>query len=119
MNSSSKFSEFKEVCLVYIGGFVVRKILKSLTCKPCSGALTTTEVADPKYRLIKMKQFSQNGTPGLLFPSDSVVQIIRSTEKVISYALKLHGGKLPRHDLIANIKTNALEDILDNWRKEN
>ena len=114
-SDTSNFSDLKECCLVYIGGFVVRKIQRSSTCKPCSLALITTEVADPKYKLIKMKSFSQNGASGLLFPSDSVVRIIQSAEKVISYLLKLHGGKLPADgNIILSIQANALKDILDN-----
>ena len=112
--TAESFSELKECCLVYVGGFVVRSLRKTLRCTTCAASLVITESSDPKYRLIKMKQYksSLSSSSGLHFPSQDVIDVIFAAEKVILHLLKLHGGKLPRENAKEVVQCNVLTECM-------
>ena len=116
--TAESFSELKECCLVYVGGFVVRSLRKALRCKTCAAALVIpeSESSDPKYRLIKMKQYksSSSSSPSarLLFPSQDVVDVIFAAEKVVLHMLKLHENKLPREKAKETVLRNVLTECM-------
>ena len=68
---------YKENILGYIGGFVVRKISKSLSCNICADALL--EKKNPNaYYLNLTQQLKNNG--GLIIPSEDVFKILKKCE---------------------------------------
>ena len=114
--TAESFSELKECCLVYVGGFVVRSLRKTLRCKTCAAALVIpeSESSDPKYRLIKMKQYksSSSSSSGLLFPSQDVIDVIFAAEKVMLHMLKLHKNRLPRKNAKEIVLRNVLTECM-------
>lgn len=80
-------SEFSDRIIVYIGGFVVRHLSKTLICETCVDALSGSD-SDPESALISLKSRGR-----LHYPSYSVQRICRTAEKVIRFALKESGGK--------------------------
>ena len=63
-------SYYKEATLTYIGGFIVGKLLKSLSCEECSGALVTN---DKTIGFLSLVKFKDRG--GLIYPSADVLKI--------------------------------------------
>ena len=114
--TAESFSELKECCLAYVGGFVVRSLRKTLKCKTCAAALVIPESSDPKYRLIKMKQYksssSSSSSSGLLYPSQDVIDVIFAAEKVVLHMLKLHDNKLPREKAKETVLSNVLTECM-------
>lgn len=67
--------------LVYISGFVVRQILKKLSCDVCRGSLVTDTLPasfDQNYHLLILKNKG-----GLMIPSVGMVKVVRSAERSI------------------------------------
>ncbi|XP_027866528.1 uncharacterized protein LOC114161773 [Xiphophorus couchianus] len=88
----TKFGGLVENALVYISGFVVRQILRKLTCDPCRVSLiqdATPSSFDENYHLLTLKN---NG--GLVIPSQGVVKVVRAAERVIRGASPNHPPKL-------------------------
>ncbi|XP_033933243.1 uncharacterized protein [Pseudochaenichthys georgianus] len=70
--------------LVYIAGFVVRQILRKLSCDVCRASLVRDAVPssfDESYHLLALKH---NG--GLVIPSQGTVKVLRAAERVIRQA---------------------------------
>jgi len=80
-------TEFSKQIIVYIAGFVVRHLKKSLYCEECVNALTKDE-RDINSILIQIKSRGN-----LQYPSSSVIKICYEAEKVIRFALAESGGK--------------------------
>ncbi|KAK1895547.1 DNA transposase THAP9 [Dissostichus eleginoides] len=73
-----------ENALVYIAGFVVRQILRKLSCDVCRASLVRDAVPssfDESYHLLALKN---NG--GLVIPSKGTVKVLRAAERVIRQA---------------------------------
>lgn len=71
--------------LVYIAGFVVRQILRKLSCDICRASLVRDAVPlsfDENYHLLKRKNHR-----GLVIPSQGIVKVARAAERVIHQAL--------------------------------
>ena len=67
---------YKENILAYIGGFIVRRILKSINCKVCADALLEKHNMNVYY--LSLTNIKDNG--GLVKPSADVVKILRKCE---------------------------------------
>ena len=65
-------SVYKDAILGYIGGYVVRKILKNLSCVVCAEALICKDDLNLYY--LSLTRLKDNGD--LIYPSDDVVKII-------------------------------------------
>lgn len=67
--------------VVYIAGWVVRKVLKKLSCDPCRIALVTV-TPSPKYNKYHMLlQLKNNG--GLIYPSDGCITVVGLVDKYL------------------------------------
>ena len=78
---ATRFGGLEDNALVYVSGFVVRKVLRKLSCPECRGSLVTEAGPthfDQSYHLLTLKN---NG--GLMFPSEGVVKVVRSAERCI------------------------------------
>jgi hypothetical protein len=67
--------------LAYVAGWVVKKVMRSITCDICRVSLISQEIPrsfDRSYHLLKLKN---NG--GLVIPSRGVIVIIENAEKAI------------------------------------
>ena len=65
--------------IVYISGFVVRKVRRSLSCPVCKGQLITVEkYLSAKYLLLALKDEG-----GLVYPSNDVIKVVTAAEKAI------------------------------------
>lgn len=85
----TRFGGLVDNALVYISGFVVRKILKKLSCEVCRASLVTAAVPssfDQSYHLLELKN---NG--GLMIPSEGTVKVVRAAERVIRQNSKEQG----------------------------
>ncbi|KAK0137651.1 DNA transposase THAP9 [Merluccius polli] len=85
----TRFGGLVDNALVYISGFVVRKILKKLSCEVCRASLVTAAVPssfDQSYHLLELKN---NG--GLMMPSEGTVKVVRAAERVIRQNSKEQG----------------------------
>lgn len=77
----TSFGALTENALVYIAGFVVRRVLKKLKCNVCCNSLVSTALPSSlgdQYHLLTLRN---NG--GLLIPSQGTVTVIRSAEQCI------------------------------------
>jgi hypothetical protein len=91
-------SEFSNNIVVYIAGFVARKLLSKLHCVPCKASLLCSTNVVENSKLIQRKD---NG--GLLFPSKSVVTVCAVTERCIRHVSGQAGGTVcqQRNTLLA------------------
>ena len=96
-DDSLRVSENKRVALAYIGGFIIRKLMKSLDCAVCCEAMIASDTTKKHLSLIAIKD---NG--GLIYPSEDIVKILCVSEKyfkeyvsgdnfTINASKKLHG----------------------------
>ncbi|KAG5269855.1 hypothetical protein AALO_G00206960 [Alosa alosa] len=77
----TRFGGLVENTLVYIAGFVVRQVLRKLSCDVCHVSLVGEAVPslfDKSYHLLALKN---NG--GLVIPSQGTVKVLRAAERVI------------------------------------
>ena len=76
IEQESSMTYYKENILAYIGGFVVRRILKSLTCKVCAEALL--EKGNKNIYYLSLINIKNNGE--LIVPSKDVMKIVKKCE---------------------------------------
>ena len=71
-------SSYRSSIVAYIGGYIIRSLMKSISCKTCFIA-TLTEHKDitVDHNLIVLKDNS-----GLLYPSEDVLRILKTSESV-------------------------------------
>lgn len=77
----TRFGGLVDNALVYISGFVVRQILRKLSCDVCRVSLVTDAVSasfDQSYHLLPLKNKG-----GLMIPSEGTVKVVRSAERFI------------------------------------
>ncbi|XP_022182833.1 uncharacterized protein LOC111042513 [Myzus persicae] len=89
-NSDYSFSYFSKEVITYVAGFVVHKLTNTLKCNNCKYALCATDKACFLNSFITLKN-KVGDRGGLIYPSDSVMNICFKTEKVLkkySYRIK-------------------------------
>lgn len=64
-------SDLKEYSLVYVAGYIVRKMTNSLVCESCASALITESTKQQYLSLVAMKDRG-----GLIYASKEVVKIL-------------------------------------------
>ena len=77
----TRFGGLVENALVYIAGFVVRQVLRKLSCGACRASLVTDAARasfDESYHLLTLKNKG-----GLMIPSEGTVKVVRSAERFI------------------------------------
>jgi hypothetical protein len=67
--------------LVYIAGWVVRKMFEHLRCETCRLSLISTEMPTEYYESYHLLTLKDNG--GLVVPSHAVVKIVTVADKVV------------------------------------
>ena len=70
--SDTKLSTYKESVLEYIGGFIVRKLSKRLSCELCCVALHVKG----RHSFIAKSLTSSKDRGGLVYPSSDALKII-------------------------------------------
>lgn len=75
-------SEFGSQVISYIAGMVVHRLIKTLKCDTCCGALIAVTVDDKHLRFIKLKDKG-----GLIFPSNDVVSICKRMEVIMKSSI--------------------------------
>ncbi|XP_041918899.1 uncharacterized protein LOC121683349 [Alosa sapidissima] len=88
----TRFGGLVENTLVYIAGFVVRQVLRKLSCDVCHVSLVGEAVPslfDKSYHLLALKN---NG--GLVIPSQGTVKVLRAAERVIRQASAMQAPKV-------------------------
>ncbi|EZA47209.1 THAP domain-containing protein [Ooceraea biroi] len=85
-------SSLQDNIIYYIGGFIIRKLLKKLTCEHCHNILLTSQDSNSKERLVDINQYaaftSFINRGGLLFPSYGVHKILKYTERVFKVEIQ-------------------------------
>ena len=101
-------SEFLSNILFYIGGYIVSKLVKKLSCSSCKTSLLaqfTTTTPDHDYCALNYSEvapasaftlFVNNG--GLQIPSDSVYAIVEYAEKVFKASVCNNDHKITRQE---------------------
>lgn len=91
---STEISEFSKSVVKYIASFVARSLLKVLKCEDCCDSLYSKQMGelDLIQDLISLKN---NG--GLTYPSQDVVRVCETTEKILKTYLIKNEGKLKSH----------------------
>ncbi|KAL0962702.1 hypothetical protein UPYG_G00344240 [Umbra pygmaea] len=88
----TRFGGLVENALVYIAGFVVRQLLRKLSCDVCRESLVRDAVPssfDKSYHLLALKN---NG--GLVIPSQGTMKVLRAAERVIRQASTMQAPKV-------------------------
>ena len=74
-DQTSVSTVYKEAIYGYIGGFIIKKLLKKLSCDTCSSVLISDNRQESFLSLTKLKDRG-----GLMYPSSDVIKIIRACE---------------------------------------
>ena len=103
-------SEFVENVLYYIGGFIVRKLVNSITCTSCKNCLISHSMSSPlrstdhdylgsrpdNQRASAYTQFVNKG--GLTLPSTSVLSVLKYAEIVFKACVSKDGRQISSSD---------------------
>lgn len=76
---------FKEAILTYIAGFIVRKLLKVISCKTCAGSLLNQSFNEHSYSLSTYSLINSKNRGGLVVPSNDVSDVVKICEKVFRF----------------------------------
>lgn len=124
-------TEFVENILFYIGGFIVSKLLKLLTCSACRNSLVSncpapSQISDHDYCGVKSNSdnsasafthFVNRG--GLEIPSKSVYLVLKYAEQVFKACVSKDGNQINREEklrgkLILEVCQHFIVDRSDN-----
>ena len=89
----ASFGGLVDNAIVYISGFVVRKILRIISCSECRGSLVTNAVPsafDQSYHLLSLRNQG-----GLMIPSEGTVKVVRTAERFIRQSPSGQAVKVP------------------------
>lgn len=99
-------SSLQENIIYYIGGFIIRKMLKKLTCEHCHNILLTSQESNNKQRLVDINQYgaftSFINRGALLFPSYGVHKVLKYNERVFKAEVQCDfiGKKKFKHKIV-------------------
>ncbi|GBM97450.1 hypothetical protein AVEN_181244-1 [Araneus ventricosus] len=106
--SSKILSEYVEDVVVYISGFVQRKLISAIKCEECSDALIYDEnSAENSYHLINRKN-----KVGLIKPSKDVYQLCKIGEK--SFRIIQAAGKITSKNVLELLIADSMRKINTN-----
>ena len=91
LDQPSRPSVYKEAIYGYIGGFIVKKLFKRLSCNTCSSVLISD---DHTASFLSLTNLKDRG--GLLYPSADVIKIISACEVVFKYYVSGEDFKNPK-----------------------
>ena len=99
-------SEYKENVLVYVAGFIQRKIIEHEKCNDCSSYLRSSDI------VLTSSLIEQKDLGGLVKPSVEVYQLVRTADQMIEHfamMCDLHKTK----NSYQKILTKCLQYIFD------
>ena len=96
-------SENKQSGLAYIGGWIVRNLVESLSCELCCDAMISSDKTKRYLSLIAMKD---NG--GLVYPSEDVVSIVTVCEKYFNAYVRGTGEGMNASKKLRRSLTNVI-----------
>jgi len=103
-------SNFIENVVVYIAGFIVRKLIKRLACNDCKAVLfwikASTELCPADFGLLEIKD---RGC--LLRPSRDVVRLCKATESHFRSRM----GPYEKPVIASSLKTGLVTDVLQSF----
>jgi hypothetical protein len=103
-------SDFQEAVLEYIAGFVVKMVLKLLTCSTCLFALLEPN-NDSTSKLLAVKDRG-----GLVRVGENVKAVCETAEKTIQKMIKISCGKIPfEKDISTTLTTSVLENVIEKY----
>ena len=86
--SRTPFSVYTEYILGYIGGFIVRKLIRNISCEECVNTLLSNDRSSDYLSLVCL-----NDNGGLLYPSSDVFKILKISEIAFKTFVCGHGSK--------------------------
>lgn len=104
------FGSLVDNALVYISGFVVRQVLKCLSCDMCRGSLVSDAIPpsfDQSYHLLTLKN---KGV--LMIPSEGTVKVVRSAFHLAVNITTSRQSGLDQSVCLAEIGS---EDVFFSW----
>ena len=78
-------SIYKKAILSYIAGYIIRKILKRISCPDCSSALVNTSLHGHNYFKSHRTLINVKNRGGLISPSEDVFNIVNICEKAFKF----------------------------------
>jgi hypothetical protein len=105
-----ELSEFNCNVVAYIAGFVIRKIVKPISCTECMEALVKLPPTPHHYdRHLHLIQLRDNG--GLIYPSDDAMAVCKASERVF----RMYNGittPSPMANLMETMVGRAARDMI-------
>ena len=102
-------SVYKEAILSYIAGYIIRRILKRISCSICSSALVNSfSLQDHSYSKSHRSLINIKNRGGLISPSDDVFHILSICEKTFKFLIC---GEDP-HNLKINSDRNVKAKLI-------
>lgn len=87
-----EITQFSNIIVSYIAGFVTKTLLNKLECENCINELI--QLAPDRSKSTNYILIATKNRGGLVYPSENVVSICKVCEKIIKYALSESGGKI-------------------------
>ena len=97
-------SMYVENVVLYIAGFVVKRVLAKISCVQCMSAVTVDTLDDAASSLLTRKNRG-----GLMLPAPDVVLVCKVCERVFRTWFHSNAGKLPAGD---KVKARLINDVL-------
>lgn len=98
---------------VYISGYIVKKLLKTV-CESCTKIITTTDLDEQKLQFIRLKNYAMpDNQKGLCIPAACVVNLVSKADKFYCQCIDeiLHMNKLRSRLYLGLIKHCHLENL--------
>ncbi|KAG0436346.1 hypothetical protein HPB47_018002 [Ixodes persulcatus] len=94
--------------LAYVGGFLVRALMRTIKCNTCKGALTS-DYSGEYSTLIRLKEYVR-GSENLTYPSHAVMQFLTACEeqfKGLTYTTGILNLASPFKTIAAVLRKNS------------
>lgn len=99
----------KDNIMFYIAGFIVKKILKTITCEGCIDNIIRN-VKDRKNNFMPHTLFTDaKNNSGLVYASENVMKILRSTEKEFLVSIR-DGGITRKKNMFRSIVSRMVRE---------
>ena len=100
-------SPYKEAILGYIGGYIVKKLSRKISCQTCYQAMISAGEKVPAHHLITSKDRG-----GLLYPSEDVLKILKTCEIVFKGMVSGDNFQEPKINQKSNLNLKLRNMVL-------